>query len=238
MEATGIPTDIIIYAAVAVILVVWLSRVLGTRSGAERKRPNPFVDAPQSGTPVSVTALPQAAQAMPQQTVSGTALDAALVQIALADRAFDPARFTDNAKDAFALVVTAFADADLETLKDLLAPPVYASFAAAIEQRKSAGQKVTTEVHRVGDAKIIAARLDGKTAHVTLRFKADETYVLADASGKVLAGHPDRIVTMTDVWTFTRDVKSSDPRWFVSETRDDVKEDHGMTLPEAGGTKP
>ena len=39
---------------------------------------------------------------------------------------------------------------------------------------------------------------------------------------------------MTDVWTFTRDVKSSDPRWLVSETRDDVKEADGLTLPEAG----
>jgi len=230
MEGTNIPTDIIIYAVVAVCLVVWLSRVLGTRHGAERQRPNPFTKAPVGqGAPANVTALP----AIEAKTAGGS-VDAGLVQIALADRSFDPVRFTENAKDAFAMVVTAFADADVPTLKDLLSPPVFKAFDAEIERRKAANLKTITEVHSVNDATIIAAKLVGNTAAVTLRIKADETYFQTDASGKVIAGHPDRVVTMTDVWTFSRDVKSSDPRWFVTETRDDVKEDNGMTLPEAG----
>ncbi len=230
MEGTNIPTDIIIYAVVAVCLVIWLSRVLGSRHGAERQRPNPFTVPPAGqATPANVTALPAV-----EVKSAGASVDAGLVQIALADRNFDPARFTENAKDAFAMVVTAFADADVPTLKDLLSPTVFKAFDAEIERRKAASLKTVTEVHSVNDATIIAAKLVGNTASVTLRIKADETYVQTDASGKVIAGHPDRIVTMTDVWTFARDVKSSDPRWLVTETRDDVKEDNGMTLPEAG----
>jgi predicted lipid-binding transport protein (Tim44 family) len=161
-------------------------------------------------------------------------VEAGLVQISLADRNFDTARFIENAKDAFAIIVGAFADGDKATLKDLLSPTVFKSFEAALDARTAAGKKVVTEVHSVRDANIIEAGLFGSKATITIRFKADETYVETDASGKTIAGHPDRIVTMTDVWVFTRDTKSSDPRWFVAETRDDVKETDGMTLPEAG----
>jgi predicted lipid-binding transport protein (Tim44 family) len=223
----GIPTDIIVYAAIAVVLIIWLGRVLGTRHGAERQRPNPF--AANSATPVAGdTPKLRALKNLP------SSVDAALVQIALADRSFDAARFLDNAKDAFALVVTAFADGDRETLKDMLAPDVYKSFEAEIDKREKAGQKAVTEVHSVRDADIIAAKVDGSKAFITLRFKADETYALSDSGGRTIAGHPDRIVTMADVWTFVRDTKSNDPRWFVSETRDDVVESGGMTLPDAG----
>jgi predicted lipid-binding transport protein (Tim44 family) len=225
----NIPMDIIVYAVIAAVLLVWLRSVLGTRNGAERQRPNPFTLPQGAGTV-------QAPAGAPAPSVKGatSSVDAAMVQISLADRTFDAGRFLDNAKDAFAMVVSAFADGDRAALKDLLAPDVYKSFEDAITRREKAGHKALTEVLSVRDAQIVDARLNGRMAAITIRFKADETYALTDASGKTIAGHPDRVVTMTDVWTFTRDIKSTDPRWLVSETRDDVKETEGLTLPEAG----
>lgn len=223
----GIPTDIIIYAAVAAVLIIWLGRILGTRHGSERRRSNPFA--------VTIPEVAPAPAIKPAELKNlPTSVDSGLVQIALADRSFDATRFLENAKDAFAIVVTAFADSDRATLKDLLAPDVYKSFESEINVREQSGKKAITEVHAVRGADIIAAGMKGNKAFITIRFKADETYALSDSSGKTIAGHPDRVVTMTDVWTFSRDTKSSDPRWFVSETRDDVVESDGMTLPDAG----
>lgn len=229
----NIPTDVIIYAIVAAGLILWLRNVLGTRNGAERQRPNPFAAGPETAKTVNANVLPQAQQANVVKTGS-PGVDAGLVQISIADRNFDSSRFLENAKDAFAIVVTAFADGDRATLKDLLAGDVLKNFESAIDAREKAGQKALTEVLSVREAGIIDAKLTGGKASVTIRFKADETYALSDKDGKVIAGSPDRVVTMTDVWTFTRDIKSSDPRWFVSETSDDVREENGMTLPDAG----
>jgi len=228
---SGIPMDIIIYAVIAAGLLLWLRNVLGTRHGAERQRPNPFTVASEAKTAQAAAA--SSAKSPVLQNLPSS-VDAAMVQIAVADRSFDPQVFIENAKDAFAIVVAAFADGDRATLKDLLAPQVYKSFESAIEAREKAGQKALTEVLAVREATVIEARLAGFKAFITLRIRADETYALTDTSGKTIAGHPERVVTMTDVWTFSRDVKSSDPRWFVTETRDDVKEDGGMTLPDAG----
>lgn len=230
MESTGIPTDIIIYAAIAVVLFVWLGRVLGTRHGSERQRQNPFTMPPQ--TQAQTPVLASAGQApQPFKAISGS-VDAGLVQISVADRNFEPTRFVENAKDAFAMVVTAFAEGDRDTLRDLLSPAVYQSFDSAIKSRESAGKKVMTEVHAVRSADIIEATLDRTVARITLRFKADETYVETDATGKTVAGHPDRVVSMTDVWVFERDTRAHDPRWFIVETRDDVTETDARQLPE------
>mgnify|MGYP003386022435 CR=1 FL=1 len=228
----NIPTDVIIYAVIAAGLLIWLRNILGTKSGSTRQRPNPFAVGPE-GTKALTPDAAAAQRAEPIKTGS-TTVDAAMVQISIADRTFDAGRFLENAKDAFAIVVTAFADGDRSTLKDLLIPEVLKSFEGALDAREKAGQKVLTEVLSVREANIIEAKLTGNKAFVTIRFKADETYAMTDKDGKTIAGNPDRVVTMSDVWVFTRDIKSADPRWFVAETRDDVKEEGGMTLPDAG----
>lgn len=237
MEAAGIPTDIIIYAVIAAVLVVWLARVLGTKNGSERERPNPFAQNP-AGTPVQQDGVNNVALPLPQKPAAlknvTPGIEAGLVQISLADRSFEPTRFIENAKEAFAIVVAAFADGDKATLQDLLAKDVYASFETAIEAREKAGKKVSAEVQSIRDASITEARLSGTKAIIAIRFKADETYVETDSTGKIIAGNPDKIVSMTDVWVFARETKSNDPRWLVIETRDDVKEDDGRKLPEAG----
>lgn len=228
MESAGIPLDIIVYGLIAGALVIVLRNVLGTRNGSERQRPNPF--AGQSGTDKPVDVLGNATPAK-LDGVSGN-VDAGLVQISIADRSFDARQFVDNAKEAFAIVVASFADGDKETLKDLLAPEVYKSFEAEIDRRAREGQKAVSEVHSIRKADVIAASLQKTTAFVTVRFVASETYVLMDRDGKTIAGNPDKVIDMTDVWVFSRDVKSRDPRWFVVETRDDVVETDGRNLPE------
>jgi predicted lipid-binding transport protein (Tim44 family) len=225
MESSQIPMDIIVYAVIAGFLVVWLMRILGQKNGSEPQRPNPFAgtNADQTDKKPNIVTL---------KGLTPT-VDTGLVQIALADRNFDAAHFIENAKDAFAIVVAAFAQGDRATLKDLLAEKVYKSFDAAITAREAAGKKVVTEVVAVREASIIEAALNGRDAVVAVRFKADETYLETDSAGNVTAGHPEKLVTMTDVWVFTRDVRSNDPRWFVCETRDDAREDNAPTLPEA-----
>jgi len=233
------PTDILIYMIVAAVMVFWLRNVLGTRHGGERQRPNPFDEknmpkAPpleDGGTPDPIAAQPVASVSKGEETA-----EAGLVQIALADKSFDAKSFKENAADAFEIIVTAFAEGDRDTLRDLCSKDVYAAFDHALRDREAKGESVSTEIHAVRKTDIVAAGLEGrKKAFVTLRFTADETYVIEDKEGKIIAGHPDRVTEMTDKWTFSRDIKSSDPRWFLSKTEDDVVEEEGKTpLPDAG----
>lgn len=238
----GLPVDILLYALVAAGLVFWLRSVIGTRHGDERERPNPFTSAPAEkpafeGTDAAKTLdLPAIADTgmMPRNaSITNAASEMGLEDIARADRSFDPVSFITAAQEAFAIVVEAFAKGDRETLRDLLADPVYSAFDAALRDREKKGETVSTEIHAVRHADITDARLTGKDAYITIRFTADETCVIRNANGAILSGDPDRITEMVDLWTFTRNVKSRDPRWLLCETRDgDVVEDHKTPMPD------
>ncbi|PZO82586.1 MAG: Tim44 domain-containing protein [Micavibrio aeruginosavorus] len=232
--------DIILYAVIAAGLVFWLRSILGTKHGDERERPNPFTAQPQENPVAAGTAdgvslpLPESAKpALPRNvSLSGANTEYGLSEIAKADPQFDLNRFAGGAQDAFAMIVEAFAAGDRDTLKDLLAPQVYSAFDQAIAARAAAGETMSTEIHAVRKMEILEARVEARTAYLTIRFIADETCVIRDANGTILSGDPDRITEMNDIWVFSRPVGSRDPKWYLHETRDgDVSEEHKTPVP-------
>lgn len=240
---------LILYALIAGGLVFWLRSILGTRTGDERERPNPFATPTPEKTQKSadpledpalqgdVVSLPLAGDrpALPRNaSIVGAHVEQVLAEIGRADRTFDLSKFCVNAQDAFVMIVEAFADGDRELLKDLLEPQVYAAFEATITERDARGEKLSTEIHAVRKVEILDAAFDGRQAFVTIRFIADETCVIRNADNQVVSGDPDRITEMNDIWTFTRLVKNREPIWLLHETRDgDVVEEHKTPVPDS-----
>ncbi len=240
------PADILIYAIVAAALIFWLRNVLGTRHGDEHDRPNPFAGglektkaAPDNSDVNTGTRLAAADESTDLNATlerNMTVADAAqtgLLEIMRADRSFDVLHFLRGAQDAFAMIVEGFAKGDRETLQGLLAPSVYGAFEGVITARENKGEKAFTEIHAIRKIEIIEATLDKKTALLTIRFVADETNVLHDKEGRVVSGNSDRISETIDIWTFARDIKSRDPRWLLTATRDEDAADHDhKTVPD------
>lgn len=246
--------EILIYALVAAGLVFWLRSILGTRTGSERERPNPFTTRPDGKQPLpgapraeqgAVPApgvLPgyyeQAAETLERHMSVGTPLaEQGLTDIARTDREFQLPHFLRGAQDAFIMIVEAFARADRATMRDLLAGPVYDSFDKALAQREQSGETASVEIHAVRRVEVTDARLDGRMAYITVKFVADETSLLRDRDGKLLSGHPDRVTETIDIWTFGRDVRARDPAWLVYETREgDGDAQAGSTVPDSNAT--
>jgi len=239
-----VPADLLIYAIVAAGLVFWLKNVLGTRHGEERERPDPFTRAPQeitedSEAPFEEPSAPLTAadnirelSENPTSTmgVDNKTAENGLLDISDADKNFDLKFFLTAAQDVFVMVVEAFGKADRETLGDLLAPNVYEAFEGALKEREKVGETLEAEIQAIRKAEVIEASLDGRNAYVTVRFVADEISVTKNKDGEITAGSNERTTEMLDIWTFTRDVKSRDPRWLVSETRGGFEDDN-ETLP-------
>ena len=231
------PVDVIIYALVALVLVFWLRSVLGTRHGDEPSRPNPFATPPGVDGPVRPAALPLTDRArgvkantpnvnhdLPRNMAAATVAESGLMDIARADKGFAAAQFMKGAQDAFTMIVEAYAAGDKATLRDLLADNVYEAFSGVIDQRERAGDKASVEILAVRKMEILNAEVRNKTqASITIRYTADETWVLRDSAGTVKEGHPDRVSEAIDIWTFTRDLKgrNKNQTWLVSETREE-----------------
>ncbi len=231
----SVPADILLFAIVAAVLVFWLRNTIGTRHGDERERPGFLamedVQNKESTKETGFSTGVDLSAFVSEENLH--AVGAGLAAIARADRSFDIAVFIENAKDAFAIIVEAFASGDRDTLKNLLSEDVYKAFDKAILDRTDRGETVETEIHAVRKADLIEATLVDRIAYLTIRFTADETCVIKDSEQNIMSGDPDRITEMVDVWVFGRDVKSADLTWFLFETRDDQPEEHKTPMPEA-----
>lgn len=236
--------DILVFAAIAVALVIRLMGVLGTKTGAERERRNPFASSDTNplrpplprhdGPVIDMEPVPARRTILPplnlSQLIDAAAnhdgrIETGLGEIAAADASFDPNHFMNGARAAFEMIVTAYARGDLGALKPLLSPRLFNDFAAGVKAREEAGHTSEVIVHRITAARITEAHLGGTMAYVTVDFDVEETTITRDAAGQVVDGSADRIFNMRDIWTFSRDIRARDPNWTLIETRAPEKND-------------
>lgn len=218
--------DIVFFAMVAAFLILRLRSVLGRRTGNEnperwtsRNKPAPQArDAADNVSRLPDRARPVGEAGPVIDLPASSPAEAGVTQIKVADPSFDARTFTDGARGAFEMIVGAYAQGDTATLRPLLADDVYENFAAAIGGRQQAKQTLETTLVGIKSAEIVEARMDGRTALVTVRFISDQINVTRDADGKVVEGDPQQIAGVTDVWTFARNTRSRDPNWLLVAT--------------------
>ena len=232
------PLNIIILV-VAVIIFLRLRSVLGRRTGHERKPPfDPYSAsdaAKDKKNEDNVVPLPGAKQdEVPESAYrmrneeeepvwkgiaeEGTPLAKALLKIKAADDSFDAKVFLQGARGAYEMIVTAFSDGDRKILKNLLSREVYDGFNGALSEREKAGHVQESTFVGIDKASIIESNLKNKKASITIKFVSQLISATHDKSGAVIEGDLQKIREVIDIWTFMRDVSSSDPNWKLVAT--------------------
>ena len=220
--------DILILGMVAAFLVYRLRGVLGRRpsnedhhgntygaqgtqrSGADQGRPaEKVVRLPDRG-PVSEPGQPSHEDADP--------LASGLTEVQIADPSFDPRGFVQGARAAFGMIVEAYAKGDTATLRPLLSDDLFDAFSNAIRARIAEGETHDTRIERMKSSDIVDAKLEGRTALITLRFVTDQINTVRDEQGELIDGDPSQTTEVVDVWTFARNTRADDPNWTLVET--------------------
>jgi predicted lipid-binding transport protein (Tim44 family) len=229
------PLNLLILA-VAVVILLRLRSVLGTRTGHERPY-DPFateagekgrrsadgkvIPLPGSKPAEEIHAVDSANDPVWQGVAEeGSTLAKGLEKVAKADESFDVPGFLEGAKMAYEMIVTAFAQGDRKTLKPLLSKDVYEGFAEAIAEREKAEETVETQIVGIDRAQITAATLHGRRASITVNFQSQMITVKRNSEGEVIDGNERAIQDITDVWTFDRDVTARDPNWRLVATEE------------------
>lgn len=229
--------DILFFAAIAIFLVLKLRSVLGKRMGHEqesaRRLSDVFTKRERSAndpgrSPIDKVipladrrgeADPAAGPAALKDPVAATPLDAGIARIRADDAGFAPDGFLAGARGAFEMIVAAYAAGDLATLKPLLNAEVFERFRTAVEQRRKAGEKLETTLVGIKSAELVEAELADKLASVSVKFVSEQVNVTRDATGKVVDGDPATVASVTDIWTFQRNLRSRDPNWALVATQ-------------------
>jgi predicted lipid-binding transport protein (Tim44 family) len=216
--------EIVVLAMLAGFIALRLVSVLGRRTGHEepagevvRRSPAEQQTPPRTG---SYDLPPAAPLDLPADM--SPALKESLNAIAAADPTFDPPRFAEGAKAAYRMVLEAFWKGDAEALRDLVSDDIADQFAEAIAAREAEGLTLENRLVSLEKVEIVAARLHGAMAEVTLRFDADLVAVTRDKAGNVVSGSLSDAVQSHDVWTFSRHTGAADPNWLLIDTDEDA----------------
>jgi len=201
--------QMIVFAAVAAVLLVLLYNVLGKKVGRQPED-NPAPPPPVQGTEGNPNAA-RAGWAPPMDP----AIAEGVAQLQARDQGFDPVRFLDGARQAYETIVRAYASGNLDTLRPLLAAPVMASFEQGIAAREAGGRTERTEFSHPPRADLDQVAAQGDLARARVRFLAEmHTEVTHDG----VTTSEDR--RTAELWTFERKIGSGDPNWVLARVEE------------------
>jgi predicted lipid-binding transport protein (Tim44 family) len=212
-------TVIIILALVALFIGLRLYSVLGERTGHEQQPilkpadPEARVDRPAPASTLAPQPAPDAGE-LAYLPTAGPGVRAVLA----ADHSFDVAAFLEGAQGAYRMILEAFWNGDLESVRPFVDDNVYKAFATSVEQRTAEGLVLDNRLITIEQALIAAASIEQTVAFLTVRFEADIAAVTRNRDGEVVAGSMSDAVQTHDLWTFRRDLATSDPNWILVET--------------------
>lgn len=237
------PADLILYGLVAAGLIFWLKSILGTKSDDDlEQRPTKFSFEEEDyskddkkNNVVNLETLSGVGFILPRNVrIDNKTTENKLQDLTKDYPELDFTHFAQNLEMAFTMIIEAFAEGDLDTLKSLLAPDVFDAFKNEIEAREKRGEIVETRVQSVEKIDITEVDLQQEDLNLTVKFTAREICVVRDKSGEIVSGEDGKVTQMVDVWVFGRNIKDKGPEWYLIETRDDEIEDHKTPIPDAG----
>ncbi len=219
--------EIILLAALAVFIFSRLYGILGERRDDDLPpRPNPFATPAPDTTAVPPTMPPidiEPAHGQPaaEDESQPASIAGMLTRLRQRDPSFDEKDFLSGAREAFKIIVNAYAAGDRNLLAQMLGDKVLADFTAAITSREQNKETLYTNILKVKDVDIESVRLEGTVAILGVRFLSDQINYTTNAAGVVISGQRDVAETLEDQWVFSRNLASTDPNWTLIATSKD-----------------
>jgi predicted lipid-binding transport protein (Tim44 family) len=209
--------ELIILAGIAVFLFLRLRSVLGTREGFEKPRMQPKNETPKrdfkvidGGEDKDIT-----------DNVDKNSKSAeALKLIKSEDENFTVNEFLSGARSAYEWILMSFEKNEIDEIRELLSEEVAEAFDAVVDQRVSQGLTIEAEFIGIREMKLVEATYSSntKTAEISVSFVGEMTSVVKNSSGEIVEGDPKQIKRQKDTWTFSKDIKSSNPNWLLVAT--------------------
>ena len=127
--------------------------------------------------------------------------------------------FLNGAKIAYETIIIDFAKGDLKKIKSLLDNKIFDQFKNSIKERETKGLISDTTFIGINSAEIKEHKEINNILEVTVDFVSEIISCVRNKEKKIVSGDPEKIKKVHDTWKFCRDIRSSNPNWFLKETQ-------------------
>ena len=187
--------DIILLAMIAGFIFLRLRGILGRKTGHEKNINTSF----------------------PHDFPSEKILKNKLNQDDFSEKAKED--FLRGAKIAYETIITNFASGNLKDIKYLLDKKIFDEFNNAIDERKKNGQKSQTTFIGITSTLVKEHKKIDNIIEVTVDFVSEIISCVKDKDNKILSGDPEKVKKVFDTWKFSKDSKSNNPNWLLTNTQ-------------------
>jgi len=128
--------------------------------------------------------------------------------------------FLNGAKIAYETIIIDFSDSDNKLIasKPLLSKKIHDQFKEALLDRENKGHFAEITFIGIKSASIKTHKKIEDSLEVTVDFVSEIITCIKDTDKKIISGDSEKIKTVYDTWVFSKDVKSSNPNWFLIDT--------------------
>ena len=189
--------DIILLAMFAGFIILRLRNVLGRKTGHEKKSFNKY--------------FPKGMEVL-QDIENNEAIKTGNVD----ENA--KKQFLKGAEIAYETIITSFAKGDKKSLKPLLEKNMFERFAEVIDERNNKKLKYETTFIGLKSTKVLEFKKIENIYKVSVNFVSEIITCVKDKNNKIIEGNPDVIRTVNDKWSFSKNMWSHDPTWYLVDT--------------------
>jgi predicted lipid-binding transport protein (Tim44 family) len=128
--------------------------------------------------------------------------------------------FLKGAKIAYETIITDFSDSDNKLIasKPLLGKKIYDQFKESLSERENKGHFAEITFIGVKSAVVKSHKKIEDSLDVTVDFVSEIITCIKNKDKKIISGDSEKIKTVYDTWVFSKDVKSNNPNWLLTDT--------------------
>ena len=127
-------------------------------------------------------------------------------------------QFLKGAEAAYEQIITSFAKGDKKLLKTLLTKSMFNRFSEVIDERASKQLKYETTFIGLKSTKILEFKKIENIYKVSVNFVSEIITCVKDKNNQVIEGNSDTIKTVNDIWSFSKNMWSQNPTWYLVDT--------------------
>ena len=218
--------DLIFFVLVAAFLIIRLRSVLGRRTGNEKRPKDIFMYQDTvlgSGKKKTISEKEDIKEKSFDESLSKNKVNlkkgTALEKIYYFDQTFSTKKFLAGAKNAYQQIINSYANGEINKIKYLLDSKVFSTFSNEIKSRVKKKYTLEHTLISIKSAAVEKIYVKSSIADIVVKFVSEQVNLLKNKDGKVLKGNDEYIENHTNYWTFSKDLKSSNPNWKLVVTK-------------------
>ena len=136
------------------------------------------------------------------------------------DPTFDEKEFLKGAQNFFEMVIDCFVKGNLNDILKYIDDKLIKNFQVAIDERLHEKEILKIKIVKINSIKIKKVTNFKNFLRLSVLFETEQIKVLKDKNEKVIDGNPKKSILVKDLWTFEKEIGSTDMNWKLVETSD------------------